>query len=161
MQPGGGASRPSTSDAGWGGRERIEPLRRYLKPTGQTPAVGPVGQALLGGVDFGQRGVGFVEQRRKLLALPGDGVAFRIVLIVDGDVTRRLDDALEVADQIGGAPKRLDPQLLQLGLGVARLWQVQDLSLPASTASPLTLKPSSSIATTLPRLMLTQSRASM
>ena len=54
-----------------------------------------------------------MEECCDLLALPGDRVAFGIVLVIDGDIARGFHDAFEAALETRRAPHRHRAQFVQ------------------------------------------------
>ena len=49
---------------------------------------------------------GLLEEPSDLLTLPGNGVAFGVVLVVRGHISRSLDDAIEALREACGASDR-------------------------------------------------------
>ena len=85
------------SDAGAGRRPCPEPLVGDRVAAHLAATVGPVGDALEGGVDLGEVLLGLLDQRADLGALVGDRRSLGVVLVI-GDVgLRGLDDLGELS----------------------------------------------------------------
>ena len=100
-------------DAGRRCRKRVQARVRDWAAAGRAGAVPTVVEALLRGVDVGERRSRFVEEGGDLLALPGDRVAFGIVFVIGCHIAGGLDDPSEAVSQTRGAPSRRRAQFVQ------------------------------------------------
>lgn len=95
------------------GREGFQSLCRDVSCAVDAAAVDTVVEACLGSSKLGERLARFLEKSGDLLALPRNGVAFGIVLVVGRLTTGSPHDLVEAVSEAGDPPFRCRPLLLE------------------------------------------------
>jgi hypothetical protein len=110
---------PGAEDAGRRGRQCIQALGCNLAAADRAGSVHAVDEALLGSLDIDERASRLVEECCDLLAFPCDGVAFRIVFVISGDIACGRHDFIEAGRETCCAPNGRGAQFVQSRLAIA------------------------------------------